>query len=461
MTDTKRDIAELLKTQRENLGLSIDEIFERTRIAPGFLQAFEDGNFDVLPRAYARLFLKTYARELDLDVQDILTRFEKIIVTQSAPPPVQAPTKHRLNFRLSSLLLIACVLIMAAIIILNIRQKAELAAPLDPTPSQPPVAQPPAEIQPTLQDSAHQTDDPTSARSDTLQIMLPKSENDAGASQSENQEMPMSESENDAGVSQSENQETPTPESENTAAAPLENQETPTPESENDAGAAPLENQEAPSPAQSDTGQPTPESENTAAAPSENQETPTPESENDAGAAPTENQEMPSPAQSDTGQPTPESEADTATAPSENQEMPSSESENDAGVSQLEDQEMPSSGREPGVSGPPAPDVLTTYNLPLPVVIADGDRMILSCVATENTSLFITADGRALFQGVLPAGSTYLWRASDHFQIYVQRAGAISLSLQDAPIESASPPDRSLRLNISRTLIRVEEVEER
>ena len=112
-------------------------------------------------------------------------------------------------------------------------------------------------------------------------------------------------------------------------------------------------------------------------------------------------------------------------------------------------------------TGPPAPDVLTTYNLPIPVVIADGDRMILSCVATENTSLAITADGRALFQGVLPAGSVHRWRASDHFQVYVQRAGAISLSLQDAPIESASPPDRSLRLNISRTFIRVEEVEDR
>jgi len=366
MTDTKRDIAELLKTQRENLGLSIDEIFERTRIAPGFLQAFEDGNFDVLPRAYARLFLKTYARELGLDAQDILTRFEKIIVTQPAPPPVQASPKHRLNFRLSSLLLIACVLIMAAIIILNLREKTELTPPLDTAPPQPPVAQPPAEIQPILQDSAQQTDDPTSAPLDTLQITLPESEAN--------------------GV------------------------------------AAPSENQETPSPAQSDTVQITPS-----------------ESESDTAAT---NQEMPSPAQSETGQPTP------------------SESETSA-ASQSENQETPSPGRELEDSGPPAPDVLTTYNLPLPVVIADGDRMILSCVATENTSLSITADGRALFEGVLPAGSAHRWRASDHFQIYVQRAGAISLSLQDAPIESASPPDRSLRLNISRTFIRVEEVEER
>ena len=396
MTDTKRDIAELLKTQRENLGLSIDEIFERTRIAPGFLQAFEDGNFDVLPRAYARLFLKTYARELGLDAQDILTRFEKIIVTQPAPLPVQASPKHRLNFRLSSLLLIACVLIMAAIIILNLRQKTELTPPLDTVPSQPPVAQPPAEIQPTLQDSAQQTDDPTSAPLDTLQIMLPESETNGVASPSENQE-------------------TPTPVQSDTLQITL-------PESEADTAASQPANQEMPSPAQSDTGQPTPS-----------------ESEADTAVA---NQEMPSPAQSETGQPTP------------------SESETSA-ASQSENQDTSSPGREPGGSGPPAPDVLTTYNLPLPVVIADGDHMILSCVATENTSLSITADGRALFEGVLPAGSVHRWRASDHFQIYVQRAGAISLSLQDAPIESASPSDRSLRLNISRTFIRVEEVEER
>lgn len=385
MTDTKRDIAELLKTQRENLGLSIDEIFERTRIAPGFLQAFEDGNFDVLPRAYARLFLKTYARELGLDAQDILTRFEKIIATQPAPPPVQASPKHRLNLRLSSLLLIACVLIMAAIIILNLRQKPELTAPLDTAPPQPPVAQPPAEIQPTLQDSAQQTDDPTSAPLDTLQITLPESEANGVASPSENQEMP--------------------------------------------------------SPAQSDTVQIT-----------------LSESEADTAVA---NQEMPSPAQSDTGQPSPSESETSAASQSENREAPSPESENDAGASRSENRDTPSPGREPGGLGPPAPDVLTTYNLPLPVVIADGDRMILSCVATENTSLSITADGRALFEGVLPAGSAHRWRASDHFQIYVQRAGAISLSLQDAPIESASPPDRSLRLNISRTFIRVEEVEER
>lgn len=109
---------------------------------------------------------------------------------------------------------------------------------------------------------------------------------------------------------------------------------------------------------------------------------------------------------------------------------------------------------------PPVVDVLTTYNLPLPVVIADDDLMILSCVATETTALSIAADGRDLFAGILPAGNAQRWQARDQFQVYVPRAGAISLSLQDAPLESASPPDRGLRLNISRISIRVEELGE-
>ena len=407
MADPKRDIAELLKTQRENLGLSIDEIFERTRIDTEFLKAFEDGDFDVLPRAYARLFLKTYARELDLDARDILTRFEKIAITSPARATAQTPPKHRLNFRLSSFLLIACVLIIAAVIVLNIRQNTESTAPVDTAPSPPPVAQPPAEIHPTPRDSAQQTDDSTPTQSDTGQIM------------------PSSEPEEDM-ASQPANRETLTP-------------------------------------ARSDTGQiiPPSESEAGAASQSENQEMPTPGSETNSAASLSENREGPSPTRSDTGQiiPSSEPEADAASQPA-NQEMPTPESETNSAASPSENREGPSPGRESEVFVPPASDVLTAYNLPLPVVIADDDLMILSCVATETTTLSITADGRDLFAGILPGGNAQRWQARDHFQVYVPRAGAISLSLQDAPLETASPPDRGLRLNISRTFIRVEELGE-
>ena len=67
-----------LKTQREALGLSIQDLFRRTRINTEFLEALEEGNYDVLPKAYVKLFLKRYAQEVRLDEDDIIRKFEKL-----------------------------------------------------------------------------------------------------------------------------------------------------------------------------------------------------------------------------------------------------------------------------------------------------------------------------------------------------------------------------------------------
>ena len=94
----------------------------------------------------------------------------------------------------------------------------------------------------------------------------------------------------------------------------------------------------------------------------------------------------------------------------------------------------------------------------MPMLLSDEEMMTLSGFVRETTQLAVSADGRELFSGVLQAGTQQRWQARDRFQLQVQRAGAIALSLQDQPLESASPPDRSLRLMVSRTLIRVEEL---
>ncbi len=324
MLDTKQDIAELLKTQRQNLGLSLDEIFERTRIDPEFLKAFEAGNFDVLPRVYARLFLRTYARELNLDAQDILLCFEKNVVPHAhTPVTVEPPVARGTSLKLS-ISLVACALIVVAIIALNREKKAEFTAPLDTTSPQPSVVEPqpsPAEIQPVPKDSA-------ASRRSPQQI-------------------------------------------------------------------------DSPIPAQNNTSPP-------------------------ARATP------------------PRSEDHAAQSPSENRETPPA---------------VPERAARAGSETRPSEDVIATYNLPLPVIVADEDSLILSGFTRETLYLHIRADGRDLFFGVLPAGSEQRWQARDHFRIHVERAGAILFSLQDQPLESASPPDRGLRLTISRSLIRVEELD--
>ena len=316
MTDEKQDIGELLKTQRENLGLSIGDIYEHTRINPEFIKVLEAGQFDLLPLAYARLFLKTYAQALNLNVRDILILFERSVELPRERATVQSPPDRGKDRSKIFISLLAFAVIAVVIIILNTREETPLTAPLDTTTSTLPIP------------------DRTESVISTEQISISKEEMPPGMQDSAKsvREMQLRDSTESVMPSQ-----------------PL----------------------------------------------------------------------------------------------SENQMMPSAQT---TGIVA----ETPASQ--------PAPVVLTTYNLPIPSVIAEGEFMILSGVARENAHLSITADDRGVFAGVLPVGQQQRWLAYDRFQVEIQRASSISLSLQDQPLEVASPSDRGLRLTIYRTLIKVEEL---
>ena len=316
MLDQKQEIAELLKMQRENLGLSIDDIYEHTRINPEFIKVLEAGQFEYLPVAYARLFLKTYAQELNLDVADILSRFERSGVLPPEQATVQSPPERGVNRRILFISLLVFAVIAVVIIILNSREETSLTAPLDTTTS------------------------PLSIPDSTESVISPEQ-----ISISEEEMLPI----------------------------------------------------------------------------------------------------MQDSAKSVQAMQLRDSIESVMPSLSENQMMPSAQT-TDIVV------ETPTSQ--------PALAVLTTYNLPVPSVIAAEEIMILSSVARENAHLSITADGRGVFAGMLSPGSEQRWLAHDHFQVEIQRAGPISLSLQNQPLEFASPPERGLRLTISRTLIKVEELDE-
>ncbi|MBO8128203.1 MAG: helix-turn-helix domain-containing protein [Peptococcaceae bacterium] len=71
-------IGEELKDARERKGLSLDAVEEATNIRKKYIRAMEDDKFDVLPgRVYAKAFLRTYAKFLDLDVESLLAEFNK------------------------------------------------------------------------------------------------------------------------------------------------------------------------------------------------------------------------------------------------------------------------------------------------------------------------------------------------------------------------------------------------
>lgn len=69
-----------LRTKREALGLTLKDVFALTRVSVVNLEAIETGNFALLPvPLYARNFIKTYARVLEMDSKPILDSYEEYL----------------------------------------------------------------------------------------------------------------------------------------------------------------------------------------------------------------------------------------------------------------------------------------------------------------------------------------------------------------------------------------------
>lgn len=80
-----------LKAKREALGLSLKDVFRRTRVSVAYLEAIENGDFHLLPESiYAKNFIKSYARVLDIDGKLILAAYEDYLnslnILENLPP---------------------------------------------------------------------------------------------------------------------------------------------------------------------------------------------------------------------------------------------------------------------------------------------------------------------------------------------------------------------------------------
>lgn len=80
-----------LKEKREELGISLKDVFGRTRINVVYLEAIENGDFHLLPMpVYAKNFINTYARFLGVDSKLVLARYEDYLsslnILENIPP---------------------------------------------------------------------------------------------------------------------------------------------------------------------------------------------------------------------------------------------------------------------------------------------------------------------------------------------------------------------------------------
>ncbi|MCY3766122.1 MAG: helix-turn-helix domain-containing protein [Gemmatimonadetes bacterium] len=125
-----REFASELRAHRESSGMSFEELFERTRINPEYLRAIESGDYDVLPEIYVRLFVKKYAQEVGLDVEETLAKYEKNRPFKETTQAVASRVRER-SLPMGRILGILCVLALIAVIAgVFLRRESTSVAPV-------------------------------------------------------------------------------------------------------------------------------------------------------------------------------------------------------------------------------------------------------------------------------------------------------------------------------------------
>lgn len=84
----------LLRRARERSGLALADVADKTRISPRWIRALEDAQLDILPApVFVSGYLRTYARLVGLDGQDLLERYHAL-----ARKRAQAQVPHERGF---------------------------------------------------------------------------------------------------------------------------------------------------------------------------------------------------------------------------------------------------------------------------------------------------------------------------------------------------------------------------
>ncbi len=65
-----------LRKEREAKNITLADIARTTRISIKYLQAIDQGTFDILPQTYIRAFIKAYAEAIGLNPADVLVKYD-------------------------------------------------------------------------------------------------------------------------------------------------------------------------------------------------------------------------------------------------------------------------------------------------------------------------------------------------------------------------------------------------
>ena len=114
-------IASKLRTKRESLNISLEQISKDTRISIHHLKSLESDRYDDLPGGmYNRAILRAYCDEIGLNKDEILQCYDDEIATCQENPVITPPTRQlSLNFKTHTAVIWSMVFLLVIGLLLN------------------------------------------------------------------------------------------------------------------------------------------------------------------------------------------------------------------------------------------------------------------------------------------------------------------------------------------------------
>ena len=108
-----KELGVLLKSRREELGLTHAQVSEQTKLRPHFIEALENEDWDHLPSpAFVKGFIRSYARILGLSEEGLIALYQEVAPQAGEGPgtvnPPPARKKGRILLYIAGLVLVAC-----------------------------------------------------------------------------------------------------------------------------------------------------------------------------------------------------------------------------------------------------------------------------------------------------------------------------------------------------------------
>jgi cytoskeletal protein RodZ len=123
-------IGAFLRRERELRQVSLEELVQTTRVPLRMLQRIEEDRFEELPGdVFARGFLRSYARALNLDADRVLARFAEGRKPEAKTPPpllatLQTPERGRRFGIAIALVILGILFTLALSIVFNARHRS-------------------------------------------------------------------------------------------------------------------------------------------------------------------------------------------------------------------------------------------------------------------------------------------------------------------------------------------------